>query len=57
MKFVATARDLREAAEALRRVVQLTQGLPEDSQADAAFRERLELAAAVLMAAADPSSG
>ena len=40
-----------------RRVTELTAGLPKDSQADAAFRERLELAAEVLKATANPHLG
>ena len=51
------AEDLFQTSEALRRIIELTSGLPEDSQADAAFRERLELAAEVLNAAANPSTG
>jgi hypothetical protein len=34
-------------SDTLRRIIELTSGLAEDSQADAAFRERLELAAAI----------
>lgn len=49
-----SVRELRETADSLRRITELTAGLPEDSQADAAFRERLELAAEVLSAAANP---
>jgi hypothetical protein len=54
MVHMPNDRDLRHAAVALRRIVELTSGLPEDSQADAAFRERLELVAEVLEAAANP---
>ena len=57
MATVPTAQDLRQASEALHRIIELTSGLPEDSQADAHFRERLELAAEVLKTAAGPPSG
>jgi phage-related baseplate assembly protein len=50
---VTTDRELRETAASLRRITELTAGLDQDSQADAAFRERLELAAEVLSAAGD----
>ena len=49
---VASANDLRRTARSLRKVVELTEGLPEDSPADARLRDRLELAADVLEAAA-----
>lgn len=47
-----TARDLRQAADTLRRIVELTEDLPDDSPPDAALRDRLELAADVLEGAA-----
>ena len=53
---VPKAEDLRRASESLHRIIGLTSGLPEDCQADAAFRERLELAAEVLESAAHPHS-
>ena len=53
---VPKAEDLRQASDALNRIIELTTGLSEDSQADAAFRERLELAAEVLKSAARPQS-
>jgi hypothetical protein len=49
---VPTHRELKEAAASLRRIMELTAELNQDSQADAAFRERLELAAEVLEVAA-----
>jgi hypothetical protein len=54
MTIVPKAEDLRQTSGTLRRIIELTSGLIEDSQADAAFRERLELAAEVLSAAATP---
>ena len=47
-----TNRDLREAARVLRGIVEATADLPDDSRSDAQLRDRLELAAAVLAAAA-----
>jgi hypothetical protein len=44
--------DICKAAESLRKVAALTVGLPDDSPADAKPRDRLELAAEVLDAAA-----
>jgi hypothetical protein len=44
-------RDLQRTADSIHRIVELTSDLPGDSQADAAFRERLELAVEVLSAA------
>lgn len=41
-------RDLRQAAESMRRIVELTEHLPGDSPPDASLRDRLELAAEVL---------
>jgi len=49
---VPSARDLREAARVLRKVVERTTGLPDDSPRDAQLRDRLELAADTLDAAA-----
>ena len=37
-----------EAATTLRKITEATTGLPDDSVADAALRDRLELAASVL---------
>ena len=56
MTNVPKAEDLRRTSDTLHRIVELTSNLSEDSQADAAFRERLELAAEVLNAAAHPRS-
>ena len=47
-----TARDLRQTANTLRRIVELTVGLPDDSPPDRALSDRLELAADVLEGAA-----
>lgn len=47
--------DLRRAARSIRRIVENTAGLPGDSPRDAQLRERLDLAAHVLDAAADES--
>jgi hypothetical protein len=44
--------DISKAAERLRKAAALTVGLPDDSLADAKLRDRLELAAEVLDAAA-----
>lgn len=44
------AEDLRHTSDTLRRIIELTSGLVQDSQADAAFRERLELAANLRLA-------
>lgn len=56
MTIVPKAEDLRQASDALRRIIELTAGLGDDSQADAAFRERLKRAAEVLSATAKPNS-
>lgn len=40
--------DTHKAAQSLRKIADLTYGLPEDSPADAHLRDRLELAADVL---------
>ena len=45
-------RELREVARQLRLISELTEPLPEDSPPDGALRDRLELAADVLEAAA-----
>jgi hypothetical protein len=45
---VGRSRRQTEAAESLRKVAELTTGLPEESPADARLRDRLELAADVL---------
>jgi len=50
---VPIERDLRQAARVLRRIAEATTGLPDDSPADAQLRDRLELSADVLDAAAD----
>lgn len=42
----------KDAAATIRRVVELTTGLPEDSRSDAQLRDRLDLAADVLDASA-----
>jgi len=45
---VSSQEDLRRAADAIRKVVAQSEGLSENSRADAGLRERLELAADVL---------
>lgn len=51
---VPSGRDLREAARVLRKVVEVTSDLPDaDSPNDARLRDRLELAADTLDAAAE----
>jgi hypothetical protein len=45
-------RNLRQAADTLHRIVELTEQLPDDSPPDRALRDRLELAADVLEGAA-----
>ena len=47
----------KNAAATIRRVVELTTGLADDSQADARLRDRLELAADVLDATARAEDG
>ena len=49
-----TARDLRQTADALRRIAELTEDLPGETSKDLALRDRLELAARVLDASANP---
>lgn len=53
---MASRRALRQAAMTLRKVADLTTGLPDDSPADARLRDRLDLAAAVLDATANAHS-
>jgi len=48
MEVMPSNRDLRQVADTLRRIVELTEHLPDDSSPDAALRDRLELAADVL---------
>jgi len=55
MEVVPSNRDLRQVANTLRRIVELTEHLPEDSPPDAALRDRLELAADVLEGTAKKS--
>jgi len=50
MEVVPSNRDLRQVANTLCRIVELTEHLPEDSPPDATLRDRPELAAAVLEA-------
>jgi hypothetical protein len=50
---VPSPKDMRQAAESLRKLADRTTGLPEDSPADAQLRDRLELAADVLDAGAE----
>ena len=50
-----TNRDLREAAHVLHGIAEATADLPDDSPSAAQLRDRLELAAAVLAAAAGTS--
>jgi hypothetical protein len=47
---MARTSDRRATVRALRRIVELTEDLSEDAPADAALRDRLELAAALLEA-------
>jgi len=49
---VPTGRELRAAARVLRKVAAVTTGLPDDSPHDAQLRDRLELVADTLDAAA-----
>lgn len=49
-----SVRDLRQAANGLRRIVELTKGLPEEHPRDLILQDRLELAARVLDASAEP---
>ena len=46
-------RDLRQAANSLRRIVELTKGLPEETPKDLVLQDGLELAARVLDASVD----
>jgi hypothetical protein len=52
MELMPSNRDLRQAADSLRQIVELTEHLPEDSPPDRALRDHLELAADVLEGAA-----
>ncbi len=45
--------DIHRSAEIVRKLVALTEGLPDDSPVDARLRDRLELAADVLDATAE----
>jgi hypothetical protein len=54
MALVPSVRDLRQAANALRRIVELTEGLPDQTSKDLALQDRLELAAIVLEASTGP---
>ena len=53
MSRSAQPSDTSKAAESLRKVAALTSNLPDDSPSDAKLRDRLELAAEVLDAAAE----
>jgi hypothetical protein len=48
-----SVRDLRQTANGLERIVELTKGLPDESPKDLILQDRLELAAAVLDASAE----
>jgi hypothetical protein len=54
MAHVPSARDLRQTADALRRIVELTEALPDEEHKDQVLQDRLELAARVLDASANP---
>ena len=49
-----SAQDLRQAANALRRIVELSRGLPGEEPKDQVLQDRLELAARVLDASGGP---
>jgi hypothetical protein len=51
---VPTARDLLQTANVLRRIAELTRGLPDEQPKDQVLQGRLELAARVLDASANP---
>jgi hypothetical protein len=53
MATVPRVRDLRQAANSLRRIVELTKGLPKETPKDLVLQDRLELAARVLDASVD----
>ena len=50
---VPSTEDMRRSAETLRKISDETEGLPEDSLADARLRDRLDLAADFLYARAE----
>lgn len=53
MAVMASNRDLHRAARSIRAIIEATANLPDDSPHDAQLRDRLDLAADVLDAAAD----
>lgn len=57
MTCVPSARDLRQTANALRRIVELTAALPDEEPKDQVLQDRLELAARVLDASGSPHGG
>ena len=57
MAHVPSARDLHQTAKALRRIVELTGGLPDEEPKDQVLQDRLELAAKVLDASGKPRKG
>jgi hypothetical protein len=54
MVTMPSVRDLHQAANGLRQIVELTSGLSEESPKDLVLQDRLELAARVLEASAEP---
>lgn len=55
-KTVPTRAEMRSAARTVRKIVERTANLPDDTPADERLRDRLELAAAVLERAGEKSS-